>query len=283
MGSLPRLFALTPAPIQISWLAYPGSLGAPWYDYLIADEYLIPPRQREHYDEKIACLPRCYQPTDTTRVVAEPPPRAALGLPATGFVYCCFNANWKITPQTFALWMRILHEVPDSVLWLLDERPDSGAAERLRAAARRADVDPRRLVFAPKADHADYLARYRHAGLFLDTLPYNAHTTASDALYAGCPVLTRPGDAFASRVAGSLNRQIGLDELIVVDDEAYVALAIDLAHEPARLDALKTRLRDASTRARLFDTQGYARDFVALLMRIAERARATLPAQDISL
>ncbi|HEY4353152.1 MAG TPA: tetratricopeptide repeat protein [Paraburkholderia sp.] len=283
MGSLPRLFALKPAAIQINWLAYPGSLGAPWYDYLIADAFLIPPQQREHYDEKIACLPRCYQPTDTTRVVAEPPRRAALGLPADAFVYCCFNASWKITPETFALWMRILASVPGSVLWLLDERPDSTVTERLRAAAIQADVDPQRLVFAAKADHADYLARYRHADLFLDTNPYNAHTTASDALYVGCPVLTRPGDTFASRVAASLNRQIGLDELIVDSGDSYVACAIDLARQPARLDALRARLHDPSVRARLFDMQAYASDFATLLSTIAARARTGQSPQDISL
>jgi predicted O-linked N-acetylglucosamine transferase (SPINDLY family) len=283
MGSLPRLFALKPAPVQINWLAYPGSLGAPWYDYLIADAYLVPALQREHYDEKIAYLPRCYQPVDTTRSVGEPPPREALGLAAGAFVYCCFNANWKITPETFALWMRILREVPDSVLWLLDERPGSGVTQRLRDAAQRAGVDPQRLVFAAKTDHADYLARYRHADLFLDTAPYNAHTTASDALYAGCLVLTRSGDTFASRVAGSLNRQLGLGELIVEDDQAYVAHAIGLARSPARLQALATQLRDPSTRARLFDMQAYARDFAELLTRIAARAQAGLPPYDISL
>jgi len=281
MGSLPRVFALRPAAIQINWLAYPGSLGAPWYDYLIADAYLIPPQQREYYDEKIAHLPRCYQPADTTRVVAVPQPRSALGLPANAFVYCCFNASWKITPQGFALWMRILTGVPDSVLWLLDERPDSAVTERLRAAAQKAGVDPQRLVFAPKTDHPDYLARYCHAGLFLDTNPYNAHTTASDALFVGCPVLTRPGDTFASRVAASLNRQIGLDELIVDSDEAYVASAIELARQPARLDALRARLRDPAERARLFDIQAYANDFAALLTKIAARARAGQAPQDI--
>jgi predicted O-linked N-acetylglucosamine transferase (SPINDLY family) len=283
MGSLPRVFALKPAAVQINWLAYPGSLGAPWYDYLIADAYVIPPKQREYYDEKIAYLPGCYQPTDTTRVVAEPQPRAALGLPANAFVYCCFNANWKITPQSFALWMRILASVPDSVLWLLDERPDSAVTERLRAAAQRAGVDPQRLVFAPKTDHPDYLARYRHAGLFLDTNPYNAHTTASDALFVGCPVLARPGDTFASRVAASLNRHVGLDELIVDSDEAYVASAIELARQPARLDALRARLRDPSARARLFDIRAYANNFAALLTTIAARARAGQPPQDISM
>ena len=283
MNSLPRIFAQRPAPIQVNWLAYPGSLGAPWYDYLIADDGVIPPAQRAHYDEKIAWLPRCYQPTDTSRIVREAPAREVFGLPADGFVYCCFNANWKITPQSFALWMRILREVPGSVLWLLDERPGNGVIERLRDAAQRAGVDPRRLVFAPKANHADYLARYGHADLFLDTNPYNAHTTASDALYAGCPVLTRPGDTFASRVAASLNRQIGLDELIAADDEAYVALAIELARQPARVDALRARLHDPATRARLFDMQAYADDFAALIQRIAAHARAGQPPQDISL
>ena len=283
MNSLPLIFALRPAPIQVNWLAYPGSLGAPWYDYLIADDCVIPPAQRAHYDEKIAQLPRCYQPTDTTRIVREAPAREAFGLPADGFVYCCFNANWKITPQSFALWMRILREVPGSVLWLLDERPGNGVIERLRDAAQRAGIDPQRLVFAPKTNHTDYLARYRRADLFLDTNPYNAHTTASDALYTGCPVLTRPGDTFASRVAASLNRQIGLDELIVADDEAYVALAIELARQPARLDALRARLHNPAARARLFDMQAYADDFAALIEHMAERARAGQPPRDISL
>ncbi|MFT3791381.1 MAG: tetratricopeptide repeat protein [Rudaea sp.] len=283
MNSMPRIFALRPAPIQVNYLAYPGSLGAPWYDYLIADDVVIPAAQRAHYDERIAYLPRCYQPIDTTRAVTEAPTREALGLPANGFVYCCFNANWKITPERFALWMRILAAVPGSVLWLLDERPGNGVVERLREAARCAGVDPQRLVFAPKADHAAYLARYKHADLFLDTSPYNAHTTASDALYAGVPVLTRPGDTFASRVAASLNRQLGLDETIVGSDGDYVALAIELSTQAARLDALRARLRDPTVRARLFDMQAYAADFVALLDRMAALARSGQPAQDISL
>lgn len=282
MNSMPQIFALKPAPIQVNWLAYPGSLGAPWYDYLIADDYVIPAAQRAHYDEKIARLPRCYQPTDTTRLVRDAPAREALNLPADGFVYCCFNASWKITPRRFALWMRILATVPGSVLWLLDERPGSGVVEHLRGAAQRAGIDPQRLVFAPKANHADYLARYRRADLFLDTDPYNAHTTASDALYAGCPVLTRPGDTFASRVAGSLNRQLGLDELIVADDEAYVARAVEFARRPEPLDALRARLRDPATRARLFDMQAYAEDFAELIARMTAQARAGQPPQDIS-
>ena len=281
MASLPGIFALRPAPIQVNWLAYPGSLGAPWYDYLIADAYVIPALQRAHYDEKIAVLPRSYQPTDTTRVVRDAPARDALGLPADAFVYCCFNAHWKITPQSFALWMRILRAVPRSVLWLLDERPGNGVIERLRLEAQKAGIDPQRLVFAPKTRHAEYLARYRHADLFLDTNPYNAHTTASDALYVGCPVLTRPGNTFASRVAGSLNRQLGLDELSVVDDEAYVALAVELAQQPERLAALRARLRDPATRTQLFDMQAYADDFAALLRQMAALARNGEAPRDI--
>ncbi len=283
MGSMPRVFALKPAPVQVNWLAYPGSLGAPWYDYLIADDYVIPAAQRAHYDEKIAYLPRCYQPVDTTRTVRAAPARDAFGLPEAGFVYCCFNAGWKITPESFALWMRILHAVPDSVLWLLDERPGNNVTERLAATARAAGVDPRRLIFTPKTNHADYLVRYRHADLFLDTNPYNAHTTASDALYSGCLVLTRSGDTFASRVAGSLNLRLGLDELTVADDEAYFAKAVELAHAPERLQTLRARLRDPAVRAQLFDMQAYAHDFAALLERMAERARAGQPPQDISL
>jgi predicted O-linked N-acetylglucosamine transferase (SPINDLY family) len=288
MNSMPRLFALRPAAIQVNYLAYPGSLGAPWYDYLIADAHVIPSAQRAFYDEKIACLPRCYQPTDTTRIVREPPARETLGLPERvspdrGFVYCCFNANWKITPQVFARWMRILEAVPGSVLWLLDERPRTGVVERLRREASNAGVDPQRLVFAPKAEQADYLAQYRHADLFLDTNPYNAHTTASDALYADCPVLTRPGDTFASRVAASLNRQLGLDELIVANDEAYIALAIELAQKPDRLATLRARLRDPATRAKLFDMHAYADDFAKLLTSMAELRRRDEAPRDISL
>ena len=283
MNSRPRIFALKPAPVQISWLAYPGSLGAPWYDYLIADRFVIPAAQREHYDEKIAWLPRCYQPTDTTRIVGEPPSRAACGLPQAGFVYCCFNNSWKFTPRSFALWMRILHAVPGSVLWLLDGPPGNGVAERLRQSARQAGINPQRLVFSQKLKHADYLARFRHADLFLDTNPYNAHTTASDALYAGCPVLTCPGETFASRVAGSLNHQLGLDEMNVDSDDAYVTRAIELATQPDRLASLRARLRDPATRERLFDMRAHAGDFATLLTRIAERARRGDPPVDISL
>ncbi|MBS0591016.1 MAG: tetratricopeptide repeat protein [Proteobacteria bacterium] len=283
MDSIPAVFARRPAPIQIGYLAYPGSMGAPWYDYLIADRIVVPPEHRHHYDEKIAWLPRCYQPSDGARRIADAGTRAAHGLPAHGFVYACFNANWKITAERFALWLRLLATVPDSVLWLLDERPDAGVVARLRGIAQREGIDPQRLIFAPKTHHPDYLAHYRHADLFLDTHPYNAHTTASDALYAGCPVLTCPGDTFASRVAASLNHQIGLDALTVADEESYFAIACELAMQPQRLDALRAHLRDPAMRARLFDSQAYANDFAALLERVAARARTGQPPDDVSL
>ncbi len=180
--------------------------------------------------------------------------------------------------------MRILHAVPDSVLWLLDGPSGNGIGERLKEAARQAGIDAQRLVFSPKLNHADYLARFRHADLFLDTNPYNAHTTASDAIYAGCPVLTHPGDTFASRVAGSLNHQLGVDELNVDSDENYVRLAVELAQQPHRLAALRAANWPTPVRrARLFDMHAYTRDFAQLLTQIVERARRGETAADISL
>lgn len=278
--SHPELFALHAAPLQVNWLAYPGSLGAPWYDYLIADHVLIPAEQRKHYSEKIAWLPRCYQPTDTTRVVAVPATRAALGLPATGVVFASFNNSWKFTLRSFARWMKILKAVPDSVLWLLTGPVGSAADDHLRNASRAAGVDPGRLVFATRVRPAEHLARYRHADLFLDTNPYNAHTTASDALWAGCPVLTQPGATFASRVAASLNHHMGLDEMNVGSDQAYVELAVRLARDPASLSALRARVEAARSTSGLFDMAGYARDFEAALTAMFKRHEAGYDAGD---
>ena len=189
-GARSELFALRAAPVQVNWLAYPGTLGAPWYDYLIADHFVIHPEQRVHYSEKIAYLPRCYQPSDTTRKIDYSPLRSSFGLPPGDTVFACFNHSWKYTLRSFARWTKILKAVPDSILWLLAGPPSSGSDEHLRGAAKAAGIDPRRIVFAMRVPHAEHLARYRHVDLFLDTSPYNAHTTASDALWAGCPVLT---------------------------------------------------------------------------------------------
>lgn len=263
--SRPQLLALRPAPLQVNWLAYPGTLGAAWCDYMIADHFLIPTQQRQFYSEHIAWLPRCYQPSDTTRKVAEPPPRSLFGLPETGVVFASFNQSWKFTLRSFARWMKILKSIPDSVLWLLAGPPGSGADEHLRSAAQAAGVEPRRLVFALRVPHAEHLARYRHVDLFLDTNPYNAHTTANDALWAGCPVLTQPGATFASRVAGSLNHHLGLDELNADSDQAYVDMALRLGRDPAALRALRERVVAARQASGLFDMAAYARDFEALL------------------
>jgi len=280
-GSRPELFALRPAPLQVNWLAYPGTLGAPWYDYVLADHSVIPPEQRAHYSEKIAYLPHCYQPSDTRRVVDEPPPRAQLGLPESVPVFACFNHSWKYTLRSFARWMRVLKGVPGSVLWLLAGPP--GADDQLRKAAHAAGVDPARLVFAGRVAHAQHLARYRHAALFLDTNPYNAHTTASDALWAGCPVLTQPGATFASRVAGSLNLALGMDEFNAASDQAYVDMAISLGGNPHRLAAARERLDKARLGAPLFDMAGYARAFEAALLHMFRRFEHGQEAQDFEI
>lgn len=277
-GARAELFALRAAPLQVNWLAYPGTLGAPWYDYLIADRFVIPAEQRVHYLERICYLPRCYQPSDTTRVVPEPPSRPALGLPEHGVVFACFNHTWKYTLRSFARFTRILQAVPDSILWLLAGPAD--AERHLRRAAQAAGIDPRRLQFAPRVPHAEHLARYRHVDLFLDTNPYNAHTTASDALWAGCPILTQPGATFASRVAGSLNHHLGLTELNAASDALYVERAVQLARDPAALAALRARLDSARRNSGLFDMAGYARDFAAALTTMCHRLDRGLPAED---
>lgn len=278
-GSRPELLALRPAPLQVNWLAYPGSLGSPWTDYLIADHFLIPDEQRVHYSEAIAWLPRCYQPSDTTRALNETRPCAAFGLPEQGSVFASFNQSWKVTLRSFARWIRILRKAPDSTLWLLTGPQGSGVDERLRNAARAAGVDPKRVVFAPRVGHAEHLARYRHVDLFLDTNPYNGHTTASDALWAGCPVLTQPGSTFASRVAGSLNHFHGLDDLNAASDQAYVDLAVLLAQDSSALGALRARI-GARPQGGLFDMAAYAHDFEALLTQMFRHFEHGGKAQD---
>ncbi|MGA9334118.1 MAG: tetratricopeptide repeat protein [Rudaea sp.] len=266
-GSCPELLALRPAPLQVNWLTYPGTLGAPWCDYLIADRFVIPTEQRMHYSEKIATLPRCYQPSDTGRQIPEPPSRTEMGLPAEGVVFACFNHSWKYTLRSLARWMRILKSVPDSVLWLLAGPPGSGADEHLCGAAKAAGVDPQRLIFALRTPHTEHLGRYRHIDLFLDTNPYNAHTTACDALWVGCPVLTLPGATFASRVAGSLNHHLGMHECNAATDHDYIETAVRLALHPDDLRSLRERLAKACKRSGLFDMGAFAHDFeVALTM-----------------
>ena len=251
-------FAARVAPLQVSYLGYPGTVGADFLDYILADATVLPMDQQGFYDEKIIHLPDSYQANDDRRVIApETPLRAEAGLSADGFVYCCFNNAYKITPEIFAIWMRILAAVPGSVLWLLNNEADAMA--RLRAVAEAQGVDPARLVFAPYLPSAQHLARHRIADLFLDTLPYNAHTTASDALWAGLPVLTQMGQAFAGRVAASLLNAVGLPEMITRDTAEYEALAIALGRDPARAAALKAKLIAAMPTAPLFNTPRFTR------------------------
>jgi predicted O-linked N-acetylglucosamine transferase (SPINDLY family) len=264
----------------VSYLGYLGTMGADFIDYLIADPVIIPERSRQHYSEKIAYLPS-YQANDSKRQIADKRfTRAELGLPKKGFVFCCFNNNYKITPTTFDSWMRILAKVEGSVLFLY---ADNGQAElNLRKEAVQRGISGERLVFGKRIPVPDYLARYRSADLFLDTLPYNAGTTASDALWAGLPVLTCMGEAFASRVAASLLTAIGLPELIASTQAEYEALAIDMATRPRKLKALKKKLEQNRPTAPLFDTPLFTRHIEAAYTAMYERYQANLPPDDIS-
>ena len=219
--SRPRIFAARPAPIAVNYLGYPGSTGAPYIDYIIADRIVIPEHEQVHYSEKVVYMPHSYQVNDNKRLIAERLfERDALGLPSNGFVFCCFNRNYKITPVVFDCWMRILKRVEGGVLWLIGD-PSSEIADNLRREASSRGVDPKRLVFARYEPLADHLARHRAADLFLDTLPYNAHTTASDALWSGLPILTCAGTTFAGRVGASLLHAIGLPELVTTSLDSY--------------------------------------------------------------
>jgi predicted O-linked N-acetylglucosamine transferase (SPINDLY family) len=273
-SAMPEALALRPAPVQINWLAYPGTLGAAWIDYVIADPIVLPPTLHAQFSEKVAWLPRCFQPTDPTRRIASPPSRASCGLPIDGVVYACFNNRYKIDPAGFERMLAVLRAVPDSVLWLLGGPGDADI--RLHDEATRRGVQAERIVFMPKLPHLDYLSRYALADLFLDTRNYGAHTTASDAIFAGCPVLTVAGDTFAARVAASLNHHLGMPQLNTADDTAFVELAIRFGHDPALRAALRNELADRRTSSGLFDMPAYAHDFASLLRRIARRHRAGL-------
>lgn len=256
--SRPGIFAYRPAPVQVSYLGYPGTMGAPFIDYLVADSWVIPETEQPFYTEKIAYLPDSYQANDRRRRVAERvPSRAEVGLPEAGFVFCCFNNNWKITASVFDVWMRLLTAVPGSVLWLLED--NRWAMESLRREAAARGVAPERVIFAARAENELHLARNRVADLFLDTLPYNAHTTASDALWSGLPVVTCTGRSFASRVAASLLSAVGLRELITSSLADYEALALELARSPARLATFRARLTSQRETLPLFDTPTFCR------------------------
>lgn len=274
------IFACRAAPIQVNYLGYPGTMGAPFIDYLIADPVLIPAQARVHYTEKIAYLPHSYQPNDTHRIIADRVfTREELGLPEKGFVFCCFNSSYKITPQVFDVWVRILQQVPGSVLWLFKEH--AATELNLRREAVQRGLDPARLVFAPRMELAEHLARHRQADLFLDTLPYNAHTTASDALWTGLPVLTCMGQSMASRVAASLLHALGLPELVTQTEQDYEALAVSLAQTPDKLRTLCTKLQENRLTAPLFDTDMFTHDIERLYTRMHTRHLQGLPCEHL--
>ncbi|HWG04468.1 MAG TPA: tetratricopeptide repeat protein, partial [Beijerinckiaceae bacterium] len=270
------VFAHRPAPIQVNFLGFPGTLGALYIDYIVADRTVIPASNAAFFTEKVVTLPHCYQPNDRSRpIAADVPSRVSQGLPEQGFVFCCFNNNFKINPRGFGVWMRILAQTEGSVLWLLED--SAAAAANLRREAETRGIAAERLVFAPRRLLADHLARHRCADLFLDTTPYGAHTTASDALWAGLPVLTALGATFASRVAASLLTTIGLPELIAADLDTYADLAVALAADRARLKEIRDKLAANRLTTPLFDSALYARHIEAAYGRMAERLRAGLP------
>jgi predicted O-linked N-acetylglucosamine transferase (SPINDLY family) len=265
-----EFFAYRIAPIQINYLGYPGTLGAGFIDYIIADPMVIPADQRAFYTEKVIYLPNSYQPNDNTREIAQTKTkRTDFGLPESGFVFCCFNNNYKLSPDEFDIWMRLLNQVEGSVLWLL--KSNKWTEPNLRHEAGLRGVDPSRLVFADRLPHSEHLARHKHADLFVDTFNYNAHTTASDALWTGLPVVTKVGQQFAARVSASLLTAVGLPELITTTEAEYEALLLDLATNRSKLSEIRAKLQTNRLTHPLFDTSGYTRDFERGLQEAYER------------
>ena len=266
-GARPWVLAHRPCPVQVKYMGYPGTSGSGFIDYIIADDLVVPPDQHRFFSEKIAALPDTLWVTDTRRAVAERPSRAEAGLPENGFVFCCFNHNWKITPALFDIWMRLLQEVEGSVLWLLEGNASIRGNLCKEAAAR--GIAPERLIFAGRTTPEKHLARQQLADLFLDTLPYNAHTTASDALWMGLPLITMPGKSFPARVAASILTAANVPELIAADLAEYEALALKLARDPHLLAAIRLKLTSGRDGMALFDTARFTRNletaYVAML------------------
>jgi protein O-GlcNAc transferase len=270
------IFSYRAAPVQVNYLGFPGTMGADYIDYMIADRTVVPEDTQQHYSEKIAYLPNSYQVNDSKREISSRSfTRTDCGLPDEGFVFCCFNNNYKITPAVFDSWARILNAVAGSVLWLFEDNPS--AATNLCKEAENRGLDPKRIIFAKKMKLADHLARHKVASLFLDTLPYNAHTTASDALWAGLPVLTCMGDSFPGRVAASLLNAIGLPELITTTTLDYEARAIELATNSSKLESVKSKLKASRLTSALFDTALFTEHIENAYIQMYERYMADLP------
>lgn len=280
-GGVPQLFALRPAPLQVNWLAYPGTSGAPWMDYIFADPIVLPPAIRGGFSEAVVYLPRCFQPFDSKARIGPMQARSNYALPEHAVVLASLNNSYKIGPEVFATWLEILHACPEAVLWLL-KAPDGDAFEKnLRMRAQRAGIGPERLIFLPKSAHADYLAALQHADLVLDTFPYGAHTTARDALFVGIPVLSLAGETFAARVACSLNAVVRMEALNAPNLRAYVNAAIALATSTEARAQWREHLRDH--RHVLFDSATFASDFSAAVEAIVARAKLGLAPEDLVL
>jgi len=276
------VFAMRPSPIQVNYLGFPGTLGANYIDYILADRIVIPPEHQRFYTEKVVYLPNSYQVNDAKRGIADwSPTRAEMGLPDAGFVFCCFNNNYKIDPEIYDVWMRLLKKVPGSVLWLLEGNPT--ASSNLRREAEHRGVDAKRLVFAPRMTLSKHLARHKVADLFVDTLPCNAHTTASDALWAGLPLITCLGGTFPGRVASSLLLAVGLPELVTQTLDDYEALALTLANDPGSLRKIKEKLLRHKLTWPLFDTALFTKNIEAAYAKMWERHEAGLAPDHIYL
>lgn len=275
-GHRSQIFAHRPAPVQASYLGYSGTMGAAFIDYIIADNHIIPPPLATGYAEHVVRLPDSFMPSDRNRrVPGETPSRDAVGLPETGFVFCAFNAGYKLRPDVFGVWMKLLRQVDGSILWLRDESPESTA--NLRRTAEQHGVAPGRLVFAPRVAMELHLARHGQAGLFLDSFPYGAHTTANDALWAGLPMITLVGETFVSRVGASLLHAVGLPQLVTTSIEDYEALALKLATTPGLLDDLREKLTRQRHTAPLFDTSRTVRHLEQAYRVMHERHRRGEP------
>lgn len=281
-GCRPGILARRPAPVHVGLLGFPATMGVPYLDYIVADDFTIPPELERGYAEKIARLPGCFQPNDERHSARalRPLTRAEAGLPDSELVLCSFNNSYKLNPRCFTVWMRIMQRAPGSVLWLVAD--SAGVREHLRSEAATRGIAPERLVFAPRAPYAEHLARLGLADLFLDTLPFNAGATAGDALWAGVPLLTCAGEAFAARMAGSLLRSLGLPELITCSDTEYEERAIDLANNPAKLAALRSKLAAARSSASLFDSGRYCRQLEAAYLAMSARAARGEPPASFS-
>jgi len=277
-----NIFSFRPAPIQVNYLGYPGTMGASYFDYIIGDKTIFAASDERFYSEKLVRLPHCYLPNDRGRQIADAVfARKDFELPDDAFVFCCFNNSYKILPAVFDCWMRILKRTGNSVLWLLSE--DAKTISNLRKEAVNRGIDPDRLVFAKKMPLSEHLARHRLADLFLDTLPYNAHTTASDALWAGLPVLTQIGQSFAARVAASLLNAVGLSELITHSQEEYEALAVELALDRDKLLGIKEKLEKNRLTTPLFDSTLFTRHLEAAYEAMYRRYQTGLPPDHIDI